>query len=111
MPDWFDLTDLQRFSSGASTLSDAGLRYIHLPDLRLPPTCSPPKADALLCMDARDGYPTRLFFSRPIATPARGLNWHMTPTVAGVVWHAFSWNNVPSTAPIQVLLGHLAAFV
>ena len=111
MPDLFDLSDLKRFSAGASTLTDAGLRYVYLPQLSLPAVCSPAKADALLCMDTRDGYPTRLFFSQPIGSPARSLNWHMTPTVAGVVWHAFSWKDVPSTTPIQVLLGHLAAFV
>jgi hypothetical protein len=62
-------------------------------------------------MDARDGYPTRLFFSERIGTTARTLNWHMTVTVAGTVWHAFSWNGIPSSDPVEVLLGHLNAFV
>lgn len=110
MPDLFDLTQLKRFSSGVSVFADAGLRYIHLPELALPAQCDPPSSDALLCMDARDGYPTRLLLASKIETPARPLNWHMSPTVAGRVWQAFSWKGVPSTDPVSVLIGHLKAF-
>jgi hypothetical protein len=106
-----NLGALKRFSSDASTFTEAGLRYIHLPKLGLPTGCTPSEADGLLCMDARDGYPTRLFFSERIATTARTLNWHMTVTVAGTVWHAFSWNGIPSSESLEVLLGHLNAFV
>lgn len=105
-----DLAAIKRFASEASTFMEAGLRYVHLPQLRLPESCDPGVDDALLCMDTRDGYPTRLFFSKKIATPVRGLNWHMTPTVAGITWQAFSWNGVPSGDPVSVLLGHLRAF-
>jgi hypothetical protein len=102
---------LKTFSSEASTFTEAGLRYIHLPKFGLPSGCTPSEVDALLCMDARDGYPTRLFFSERIATAVRTLNWHMTVTVAGTLWHAFSWTGVPSSDPVEVLLGHLNAFV
>jgi hypothetical protein len=111
MPELFELVDVKRFSPGASTFADAGLRYIHLPDLSLPANCTLVKDHALLCMDQRDGYPTRLFFAHQVGTSVRALNWNMTPTVAGVVWQAFSWKDVPSTTPIEVLLGHLVAFI
>ena len=104
-----DLTEVKRFSSDASSFTESGLRYVHLPGLALPRGCTPLKADALLCVDGRDGYPTRLFFAERIATTARSLNWHMTVTVAGTLWHAFSWTGVPSGEPVAVLLGHLNA--
>ena len=106
----FDLNNLKRFSSTASSFMDAGLRYIHLPGLSLPENCTPGSCDALLCMDQRDGYPTRLFLSSKVQASAPPLNWHMTPTVAGRVWQAFSWKGVPSTDPVSVLIGHLKAF-
>lgn len=110
MPD-LDLTHIKRFSPEATSFMEAGLRYIHLPKLKLPEECTPDVDDALMCIDQREGYPTRLFFSKPITTKARPLNWHMTVTVAGTVWHAFSWNYVQSTTPVEILVGHLRAFL
>ena len=104
-----DLADMKRFSPEASTFTDGGLRYIDMPKLRLPDTCTPQVVNALLCMDQREGYPTRLFFSAPIHTPTRAITWQ-TVSVAGTTWYAYSWNNVPSTTPVAVLIGHLHAF-
>lgn len=111
MPDSFDLASLKRFSSEVSTFTDGGLRYIHLPALRLPDGCAPSSCDALLCMDARDGYPTRLFFASRIETKVRELNWNLAPVVAGAVWQAYSWTGVQSTQPVAVLMGHVQAFM
>lgn len=110
MAELFDLTDLQRFSPGASAFIEGGLRYIFLPGLRLPPNCTPQVCDALLCMDPRDGYPTRLFFAECIQCPKGTPGWTVTPVVGGRAWKAYSWNHVQPAEPIAVLNGHLLAF-
>src|SRR5205823_4463302 len=108
MAETFDLACLEAVSSGISAFVDAGQRYVHVPALRLPSGCSPSVAAALICMDTREGYPTRLFLSHQIQTSARSLNWNTTVAIAGKTWHSFSWNYVPSTKPVEVLVGHLA---
>lgn len=112
MPESLDLTGMEAISAGVSTFTDAGLRYVHVPTLRLPSGCAPAVASALICMDPRDNYPTRLFLAEKIATTAAALNWNMSVAIAGRTWHSFSWNYVPSSSrPVEVLIGHLAAFV
>jgi hypothetical protein len=111
MPEPLDLTGLETVSSGITTFTEGGQRYVHLPLLRLPDGCNPAATAALICMDTRDGYPTRLFFAQPIASRT-SLNWRPTTAIAGKQWYSFSWNNVPSsTRPVEVLIGHLTAFV
>lgn len=112
MPDPLDLTGLDAISSGISAFVDAGCRYVHLPALRFPMDCAPSSAAALICMDTRDGYPTRLYVSERVVTPSRALNWNSTVAIAGKTWHSYSWNYVPSSPrPVEVLIGHLAAFL
>jgi len=112
MAETLDLAGLEAVSSGISTFVDAGQHYVHVPSLRLPNGCTPSVAAALICMDTRDGYPTRLFLSAKIGTSSRALNWNTTVAIAGKTWHSFSWNYVPSsTRPVEVLIGHLTAFL
>lgn len=88
----------------ASLVNDAGLVYIHLPELILPDGA---KAEALLCLSGRDGYPTRLFLSRPVH--GKGSNWSVH-RILDKAWHTWSWTNVPATLrPIEILMSHLAA--
>jgi len=112
MPEPLDLAGMDAISTGVSTFTDAGHRYVHVPTLRLPIGCTPELAAALICMDARDNYPTRLFLSEKVATSARPLNWNMSVAIAGQTWHAYSWNYVSSSPrPVEVLIGHLVAFL
>jgi hypothetical protein len=112
MPEPFDLVGLETISTGVSTFADAGQRYVHVPKLRLPNGCAPQETAALICMDPRDNYPTRLFLLSQISTTARALNWNMSVAIAGQTWHSFSWKDVPSSSrPVEVLIGHLAAFI
>jgi hypothetical protein len=112
MPEPLDLVGFDAISSGISTFADAGQRYVYVPALRLPSGCTPAVAAALICMDPRDNYPTRLFLSEKVSTTARQLNWNTSVAIAGQTWHSFSWNYVPSsTRPVEVLIGHLAAFL
>jgi len=112
MPEVLDLTGLDAISSGVSTFADAGQRYVHVPTLRLPEGCTRDVLATLVCMDTRDGYPTRLFFSEQFSTTARALNWTAPVAIGGQTWYAFSWKDVPSsTRPVEVLIGHLAALL
>jgi hypothetical protein len=112
MPESFDLSGLDAISTDINAFTDAGQRYIHVPTLRLPVGCTPTGVAALICMDTRDGYPTRLFLSEKVTTTARELNWNTTAAIAGKTWHSFSWNYVPSSPrPVEVLIGHVAAFL
>lgn len=94
----------------AQPLAEGGIRYLHIPSLRLPSGCSPGFLEALLCLDARDGYPTRLFFSEAVTTQGKSLNWNGRANILGKNWVGFSWNNVPNNQPpLQILLAHLDA--
>lgn len=105
-----EMAELQRLSPGARELIEAGLRYVFMPQLRLPEGVAPEIVDGLLCLDSRDGYPTRLFFSQQVAVGGKGLNWNGTAHIAGRNWHAYSWKDVNgSLRPMQVFLGHLDA--
>ncbi len=112
MPEPLDLAGMDSISAGVSTFADSGLRYVLVPALQIPSACNRTVVAALICMDTRDGYPTRLFLSEQVSTTARSLNWNTTTAIAGQTWHAFSWNYVQSSPrPVEVLIGHLAAFL
>jgi len=103
--------DLTEQVTGARQLSEGGLRYLHIQGLRLPPGSTPPITDGLLCLDPRDGYPTRLFLADQINAPGKNLNWNGSTHVLGRNWVAISWSNVSNTQPaLQILLAHLDAF-
>jgi hypothetical protein len=90
---------------GATSMSEAGHDYIHVPSLRLPEGCTPSKVEALLWMTGNGNYPTRLFLTQII--PGRGANW-TTHTVLGRTWYTWSWKDIPtSLRPIEALAEHL----
>ena len=88
-------------------MTDAGLAYLYLPGLRLPKGCDQQDVDALLCLQPRDGYPTRLFLSAQISS--KPLNW-TSHRILDREWHTWSWNGVSANLrPMEILLGHLRA--
>jgi hypothetical protein len=88
----------------ASVIEEGGLAYIHLPVLILPDGDA---AEALLCLSGRDGYPTRLFLSRPVS--GKGNNWSVH-RILDKAWHTWSWKDVPACLrPIDILMSHLDA--
>ena len=104
-----ELRELDPLCSGAKEYVEFGLTYILLPELRIPSGCSPSVIDALLCLNQRDGYPTRLFFAQPIGSK-NGLNWNaQNVAILQRTWFAYSWNYVASGRPIEVLAQHLRA--
>lgn len=102
------LAELRAICLDAKEMTEGGLTYILLPNLKLPAGCNPPQVDGLLCLQARDGYPTRLFLSQPVA--GKVSNW-ATHRILDRTWHTWSWNNVSSgLRPAQILAEHLRAF-
>jgi len=103
-------SELETIAPGARRVEEAGLHYIFLPGLHMPKGCTPEVVDCLLCLDPRDGYPTRLFLATQVNAPGKALNWNPPVHILATNWVAFSWNNVPATQhPVQVLLCHLDA--
>lgn len=101
------LEEMKGLSPKAREVSEAGLAYLYLPDLRLPQGCDPSVVDGLLCLQARDGYGTRLFLSAPISN--KGQNWSRH-RILDRGWHTWSWNGVKADLrPLEILLGHLGA--
>ncbi len=109
MPSEPELRELDLVCAGAKAYSEFERQYILLPQLRLPEGCTPSTVDALLCSDARDGYPTRLFFAQQIASK-NSLNWNsQNVLILQKNWFAYSWNYVATGRPIEVLAQHLKA--
>lgn len=100
-----DLEELKLVCPAAEMMQEAGRTYFLLPNLSLPEGRQPAIVDGLLCINERDGYPTRLFLSAPIT--ARGNNWNSFQ-ILDRLWHAYSWKDVPSNQrAVQILSGHL----
>jgi hypothetical protein len=102
-------SELQAIAPGAHRIEEAGLHYIFLPGLRMPKGCTPEVVDCLLCLDSRDGYPTRLFFATQVSAPGKSLNWNGAAHILGRNWVAYSWKDAAAPHPVQILLGHLDA--
>ena len=108
MPPAEQMKELQSICSGAQEMSEGGLQYIFLPALRLPDGSNPQQVDGLLCLQLREGYPTRLFISQQVV--GKGNNWNSF-RILDRTWFACSWNNVSSTLRgAQILAEHLRAF-
>jgi hypothetical protein len=102
------MEELLAICPDAREMSEGGLTYVHLPGLRLPEGCNPLQADALLCLQGREGYPTRLFVSPQVV--GKGNNWN-TFRILDKTWFACSWNYVSAALrPAQILAEHLRAF-
>jgi len=105
------LEELNKQCAGeAKEYFEQQIQYVLLPSLRLPPGCTPNPVNALLCLGARDNYPTRLFFEKQISGKS-GLNWNSSNVVIlESNWFAYSWKDVTNDGrPLEVLLNHLKA--
>ena len=101
------LSELKVICAGAMEMAEAGHVYVYLPSFNLRTGDQTITVDALLCLQARDGYTTRLFLSQQV--PGRGNNW-TTHRILERTWYTWSWNNVRSDQrPAQVLAEHLRA--
>jgi len=101
------LTELTRVCEGAKEMTEGGSTFVFLPGLKIRTGEHAISQDALLCLQARDGYPTRLFLSQQIQ--GRGNNW-TTHRIVDRTWYTWSWNYVSSDLrPAQILAEHLRA--
>jgi hypothetical protein len=104
------IEELKRYCENVSALPEGGIDFLYLGELRLPAGCSPATCDALLCPVAKDGYPSRLYFSVQVSGRF-ARNWNGTARIGEKNWYAFSWR-VDLSAPTlaQLLLAHLNGF-
>ena len=101
------MEELRAICPDAREMSEGGLTYVYLPGLRFPEGSNPPQADGLLCLQGREGYPTRLFVSQQVV--GKGNNWNSF-RILDKTWFACSWNNVSAALrPAQILAEHLRA--
>lgn len=104
------MKELLAIFPGTEYGEEAGVGYFLIPSLSLPPGRTPASCDALLCPAGRDGYPSRLFLSQPVATPA-GLNWNANNVrVFEQNWFAVSWRISAGLRLVQMVRAHLDAF-
>ena len=101
------LAELTRICEGAKEMAEGGYTFVYFPGLKIRTGENTVSLDALLCLQPRDGYPTRLFLSQQIQ--GRGNNW-TTHRIVDRTWHTWSWNYVSSDPrPAQFLADHLRA--
>lgn len=103
-----EVAELRAACPGAQPVEEGGVKYIHLPHLKLPTGRSPSEVEGLLRPQAApgiDGYSTRLYLSEQF--PECGQNWSQH-RILDKAWHTFSFNNVPETLRlIEILANHL----
>ncbi len=105
------IDELKRYCKKVSALTECGIVFPYLEEIRLPAGCAPAVCDALLCPVPKDNYPSRLFFSTQITGPYT-RNWNVTGARIGEKnWWAFSWR-VELSGPTlaQLLIAHLNGF-
>lgn len=104
---------LKAVCPGATAYTEAGFRYVFLPKLKVRVGDSTRELDALLCLCAHTGYPTRLFLEQQIAERQtigpHPANW-THHVILGRSWYSWSWTGVSADLPaVQILLAHLKA--
>lgn len=99
-----EVRELMEFWPKTLRFEEGQRPYFLIPNMPLPDTCASRKVDVLLCAHERDGYPSRLFFSQVVSSPA-GRNWnHTNVPIIGRVWHAFSWRVDPATTRLALIV-------
>ncbi len=105
------IDELKRYCGKLSALSEGGIAYLLLGELRLPAGCTPSVCDALLCPVPKDNYPSRLYFSERIKGRCT-RNWNVSNARIGERnWVAFSWRvDLAEPTLSQLLVAHLTGF-
>ena len=85
------IAELKVLCPGVARGDESGSTYFVLPSLLLPDGCEPSEVDALLCPTPRDGYSSRLFFSKRVSS-RKSLNWNAVQVrILERNWDAYSW--------------------
>jgi hypothetical protein len=102
--------ELKGYCKKVSSLPEGGIDFLYLEELRLPAGCTPTICDALLCPVAKDGYPSRLYFSVQV-NGQFARNWNGSVRIGEKNWYAFSWKvDLASPTLAQLLIAHLNGF-
>jgi hypothetical protein len=104
-----EIEELRLAFPGVAELSEGGVGYYFIPNLRLPDGTRPEKVDALLCPHPAHGYPSRLFFAQRLEC-GKNLNWYPAngTRILERVWYAISWRlNSPGLRLVQLVALHL----
>ncbi|KFG90842.1 hypothetical protein BV98_001373 [Sphingobium herbicidovorans NBRC 16415] len=100
------LTRLRMLCPGAELWDGLGTPLVFLPGLRVESSGTVHTVDALLSPASREGYETRLYFSRQLP---KALNWSSYALMARS-WFAFSWQGIKASQPwLDILGSHLEA--
>jgi hypothetical protein len=107
------LDALKAVCPGATLYTEANYRYVFLPKLKVQVGNDTRELDALLCLCAHSGYPTRLFLEQQLADRQmigpHPANW-THHAILGRSWYSWSWTGVSADLPaVQILLAHLKA--
>ncbi len=102
---------LKSYGDRLSAVTEGGMTYFLLENLRLPDGCNPISCDALLCPAPKDGYPSRLYLSTQVGC-GFPRNWNCSNArIVDRNWFAFSWRVEGTALTLQELLvAHLAGF-
>ena len=85
-----EVTELQKICAQVvQATRDAGCLFLYLGTITFRVGSRTESVEALLCPMPREGYPSRLYFSRQVAKA--GLNWNGNLFLLGKNWYAVSW--------------------
>lgn len=105
-----EIEELKALCPGVAAAEEGGKPFFLLPLLHVGDAAQPAQTDALLCPSARDGYESRLFFSRQIKGP-NPLNWNANGVrILNREWFAHSWRVHKGLRLAQMIGEHLTAF-
>jgi hypothetical protein len=101
------IDEMRKLYPRAFIASDGGVEYVLIPEMPMPPNCSPDKLDVLLCPRPRDGYSSRLFFSQLVSS-ARRPNWNkQNERILERNWFAYSFKVPEGLRLAQLVALHL----
>ena len=99
------IRQLQQICPGAKLMTEGGLAFAFLPQLKFSSRGAAVQMDALLAPRGHSGYETRLFLDQQL--PSIGVAWYQQQ-ILGRTWNAISWRGVPpDQAWPRILAQHL----
>lgn len=104
------LKEISKLYPDIQILKEGGYNYILIKKLNLPERCTPNSVDALLCINKRDGYDSRLFVSHKVEGCDSSRNWNSVASILDNTWFAMSWRSKPGLTYLEMLMVHLKAF-
>lgn len=97
---------LRKLCPSAELWQEGEQPLVFLPGLAVVSGRQTIQVDTLLCPRERDGYLTRLYFSKQLPV---ARNWVVT-TIKARTWYAISWQGVPADVTwLEILAMHLEA--